>query len=109
MPTHLIGRRCLNEIFCVLFSPICRICVRRGKRLQCASGDCYRTSDRGKGDVSDRGYHSNLAHLLDVSRRLKVFPSSSAPGSGFRLRTTFVGFASQEQCLTIFLRNRFSD
>ena len=74
-----------------------------------SQGDSCHKSDRGNGKVSDYGYHSSLAHLLAMSRRLKVFPSSSAPGSGFRLATTFVGFASQEQCLSIFLRNRFSD
>ena len=66
-------------------------------------------SDRGNSEVSDQGDHLSLAHLLDVSRRLKDFSSSSAPGSRFHLRTTFVGFASQEKCLSIFLRNRFSD
>ena len=49
-------------------------------------------SDRGNGE-SD---HLSLAHLLDVSRRLKDFSLSSAPGSGFSLKTAFVGFASQK-------------
>ena len=74
-----------------------------------SKGDSYHMSDRGNCKVSDLVYHSSLAHLLAMPRRLKDFPSSSAPGSGFRLGTTFVGFASQEQCLSIFLRNIFSD
>ena len=77
-------------------SPIlCQIYVRRSKRLRGQTGDWCHMSNRGNGEVSDSGYHSRLAHLLAMPRRLKVLSSSNAPGSGFRLGTTFVGFASQ--------------
>ena len=54
------------------------------------------------GEVSDQGDHLSLARSLDVSRQMKDFPLFSAPGSGFCLRTTFIGFASQKKMLNNF-------
>ena len=105
-PTHIIGPRCVNDFFVFFLvqyvqfvsgaANVYDVTAVIGTMRRIGARVRYRT------EVIIQVY---VAHLLDVSQRLKVFPSSSAPGSEFRLRTTFVGFALQEQCLKIFLRN----
>ena len=105
-PTFLIGRRCLNEIFVMNLVQYVEFVSNAANVYEVTTAIHAVHQIGGKGEVSDRGDHSSLAHLLDVSRRLKDFPLSTAPGSGFCLRTTFVGFVSQEKRLTIFPWNR---
>ena len=65
-----------------------------------------RTSDRGNSEVSDQGDHLSPAHLLDVSRRLKDFPLSSAPRISSQDNVRWLCITRK---MSNNFRNRFSD